>query len=58
MVARRVWKRSIAVVVATPEEEGSPERQDGESAQEMRRANQGYQSALSTPWLAQISEPP
>ena len=58
MVARRVWKRSVAVVVAAPKEGGSPRHQDGESAQEMHRADQGYQSVLSTPWLAQISEPP
>jgi len=58
MVTRRAWKRSTAVVVVAPEEEGSLRRQDGESAQEMCRANQGYQSALSTLWLAQSSEPP
>jgi hypothetical protein len=58
MVVRRAWKRSAAIIAAAPEEGGSPRHQDSESAQEMRRENQGYQSALSTPWLAQISEPP
>ena len=51
-------KRSAAAIAAALEEGGSPGHRDGESAQEMRRANQGNQSALSTPWLAQISEPP
>ena len=58
MVARRVWKRSATIVAAALEEGGLLGHQDGESAQEMHRANQGYQSALSTPCLAQISEPP
>ena len=58
MVTKMAWKRSAAVVAAAPEEGGSLGCWDGESAQEMRRANLGYQSALSTPWLAQISEPP
>ena len=58
MVTRRAWKRSAAIVAAALEEGGSLGCRDDESAQEMHRANQGYQSALSTPWLAQISKPP
>ena len=46
-----VWKRSVVIVAAALEEGESPGRRDGESTQEMCRANQGYQSALSTPWL-------
>jgi hypothetical protein len=53
------WKRSTAVVAAALEEGGLLERRDDESViQEMHRADQGYQSAFSIPWLAQISEPP
>ena len=58
MITRRAWKRSAVIVATALEEGGSLGHRVGESAQEMRRANLGYQSALSTPWLAQISEPP
>jgi len=58
MVARRAWKRSAAVIAAAPEEGGSLGHRDGKLTQEMCRTDQGYQSALSTPWLAQISKPP
>jgi hypothetical protein len=49
MVTNRAWKRNAAIVAATPEEGGSPGRWDGESAQEMRRANQGYTKVHSVP---------
>ena len=49
MVAKRAWKRSAAVVAATLEEGGSTWHMDGESAQEMCRANQGYTKVHSVP---------
>jgi len=49
MVMKRVWKRSTTIIAAAPEEGGSPGHRDGESAQEMRRANQGYTKVHSIP---------
>jgi len=49
MVVRRAWKRSAIIVAAALEEGGSPGHRDGESAQEMCRANQGYTKVHSVP---------
>jgi hypothetical protein len=49
MVMNRAWKRSAAIVVTAPKEGGSLGHRDGESAQKMRRANQGYTKVHSIP---------